>query len=82
MSKKLFASRVELRVALDAVQSRQPEDAADDDQTELRDALAKRLRDEVAAMNPDNLLVRPSRRAVERFSKQDAWATISPEDKL
>ena len=82
LSKKLFASRVELIVAIDAVQSRQPEGAEDAAQMELRGNLAGRMRDEVAAMNPENFIVRPNRRAVERFSKQDAWATISPEDKL
>ena len=41
--------------------------------------LADLLRGEVAAMNTDNFVVRPHRRAVERFSKADAWGSLSPE---
>lgn len=34
------------------------------------------LRDYVAGMNLDNFVVRPHRRAVERFKDEDAWADI------
>lgn len=46
----------------------------------LRARLAATLRDEVAAMNLDNFLVRPKRRTVERFAKQDAWQELGEQD--
>ncbi|MFI5258779.1 MAG: DEAD/DEAH box helicase family protein [Candidatus Limnocylindrales bacterium] len=43
----------------------------------VRSALAESLHREVAAMNPDNFLVRPQRRLVERYAKPEAWTTLS-----
>jgi type I restriction enzyme R subunit len=43
----------------------------------VRGALAASLHREVAAMNPDNFLVRPQRRLVERYAKPEAWYSLS-----
>jgi len=76
LSKKLFASRVELLAVLDKLGL---EDK--DKERELRDGIAERLRQLVAAMTLDNFLVRPHRRLVEHFAQPEAWETLSPEDK-
>ena len=39
------------------------------------------LRDEVAAMNVDNFVVRPKRRLVEKYAEPDAWTTLSDESR-
>ena len=46
----------------------------------LRGEVADALHQEVAAMNPDNFLVRPHRRIVERFAVRTAWDSLTPED--
>jgi type I restriction enzyme R subunit len=43
----------------------------------LRRETATVLRDEVAAMNLDNFIVRPQRRLVEKYSTLEAWTTLS-----
>jgi type I restriction enzyme, R subunit len=80
LSKKLFASRVDLIAVLDAIGKRQAESDRDEQQDHLRGELAAHLRKEVAAMNLDNFLVRPRRRLVERFGDQEAWKDLSSED--
>jgi type I restriction enzyme R subunit len=47
---------------------------------ELRCDVADRLRTEVAAMNPDNFVVRPKRRLVERYSQPEVWAAVKEND--
>lgn len=76
LSKKLFANRVELLAVLDKLGL---EDK--DNERELREGIAERLRQLVAAMTLDNFLVRPHRRLVEHFAQPEAWATLSTEDK-
>ncbi|MFZ5835088.1 MAG: DEAD/DEAH box helicase family protein [Pseudomonadota bacterium] len=86
LSKRLFATRVELICALDA--SNPPPVEAFDEQatgfTErektafeappgLRDKLAEELRQQVEGMSLDNFLVRPHRRLVEKYSKAETW---------
>jgi type I restriction enzyme R subunit len=44
---------------------------------ELRAAVAEGLRSEVAAMNPENFVVRPKRALVEKYGKPEAWTTLS-----
>ena len=48
---------------------------------ELRGAISSRLFGEVAAMSLDNFIVRPRRRHVEKFQAQDAWQTLSMNDR-
>ena len=45
-----------------------------------RASISELLRVEVASMHPDNFIVRPKRRLVERFGAADAWVSLNPED--
>jgi type I restriction enzyme R subunit len=45
-----------------------------------RHTLAELLRCHVAACPADNFLVRPHLQMVERFSRQEAWPSLSPDD--
>ncbi len=75
LGERLFERRADLLLALDE----QPVPAADDDadgttsDAGLRQDLARRLHDEVSAMNPENFLVRPHR------TDFDSWLTLTPE---
>jgi type I restriction enzyme R subunit len=80
LGKKLFASRVDLISAIDALRSRQSEGERDEKQLHLRTELAEHLQNEVAAMNLENFLIRPKRRLVERFGTKEAWGTLTTED--
>lgn len=48
---------------------------------QFRDDLAEGLRAEVAAMNPENFIVRPKRRFVERFSAPEPWRALGDSDR-
>jgi type I restriction enzyme R subunit len=76
LSKRLFASRVELLTVLDKLGLE-----GKGKERELREDIAERLRQLVVAMTLDNFLVRPHRRAVEQFAKPEAWTTFSAEDR-
>ena len=69
LSERIFGQRVELIAELDAAAARQPNDAL----AGLRAITATLLREQVAAMPPDNFLVRAKRRLVEKYSDQTAW---------
>ena len=47
----------------------------------VRDATAGLLRDEVAAMNVDNFIVRPRRQVVEKYLAPARWATLTPAER-
>lgn len=47
----------------------------------LRTATADTLRDEVRAMNPDNFIVRPKRRFVEKYAEDAAWTRLGIEER-
>ncbi len=47
---------------------------------ELRDSTAGHLHQVVAAMNIENFVVRPQRRAVEKFGRPEAWKALSDDD--
>ena len=47
---------------------------------DLRNATAELLRNEVAAMNVENFIVRPRRELVERFAEAKAWEKLSQTD--
>lgn len=80
LGKRLFTARLELMTALDKQLAEElalreaPERFA-----ELRKETAMLLRDEVAAMNLDNFIVRPKRRLVEKYAAADAWITLTGE---
>lgn len=65
LSQRLFEARLDVVTALDH-QSIEPG---------LRESTARRLHEFVAGMNLDNVLVRPHRRAVERFADWALWAS-------
>ncbi|MEO7853415.1 MAG: type I restriction-modification enzyme R subunit C-terminal domain-containing protein, partial [Rubrivivax sp.] len=47
---------------------------------QLRGSTAGHLQQIVAAMNTDNFIVRPQRKAVEKFAKAQAWSSLGPEE--
>jgi len=86
LAKRLFDARLELIAALDRGT---PNDLAHTLKeamagysgpktgAELRQAIAEHLQREVAAMNLDNFVVRPHRRLVEKYAKQEAWQSLA-----
>src|SRR5271166_1984037 len=72
LSKRLFTARVALIAEIDKRPAIEAEIA-------LRGETAARLRDEVAAMNVDNFIVRPKRKFIEIYGKAEAWNTLSQE---
>lgn len=71
---KMFRARLELVQAFDA-----ETEAGGSGFAELREEFAGSLREEVAAMNTDNFVVRPKRRLVEEFAKDEAWGQLDRE---
>jgi type I restriction enzyme R subunit len=63
---QLFTGRLDLLATLDAAK----------DHPEERRSIAELLRTEVAAMNTDNIVVRPHRRLIEQFREAEAWQTL------
>jgi len=93
LGKQLFTSRLELISAIDRKPDvstghveRVQEPAASYDvdvamtEEHLRRELAELLRQQVAAMNLDNFIVRPKRRLVEKYAKSEAWSALNEED--
>jgi type I restriction enzyme, R subunit len=78
LGKKLFLSRVELVDELDKALKLGVAETQAKEVQEVRGETAERLRQEVAAMNVENFVVRPHRRAVESYSKPEAWAALDP----
>ncbi len=68
ISQRLFEARLGLVTALA------------DTEPELRASTVATLHKIVAGMNLDNFVVRPHRRAVERYAAADAWQSLTPED--
>jgi type I restriction enzyme R subunit len=86
LAKRLFVTRLELVGALDErldagarAEVREASPGYGDPVTDaqVQGSVVDRLRDEVAAMNLDNFLVRPKRRLVEKYSRPEAWAALS-----
>lgn len=90
LAKRLFKARLELVGELDkkpAVEKGQDGSGLTGDEAtayelrltdaELRRATAELLRNEVAAMNVNNFVVRPRRRLVEKYASTDAWNVLS-----
>ena len=70
LSQRLFEARLGLVLGLNATGS----------DHELGEANAHVLHAVVAGMSLDNVIVRPQRQWVERYSDSSAWSTISAED--
>lgn len=74
ITRRLFVARVDLIGELDRVEPEAVE-------ADLRSATADRLHQEVSGMSLDNFIVRPHRRAVERFKPADAWRALTDADR-
>ena len=66
LTQRIFEARLGLVTALD--------------DSELRATTADSLHGFVAGMTLDNVLVRPHRQAVERFTDRDSWTALTPGD--
>jgi type I restriction enzyme R subunit len=86
LSSRLFSKRVKLISVLDTrrgdnapqtpMEGTQDATKAAAEERELRGETSSLLRRQVEGMNIDNFVVRPHRRLVERFSKEDAWNAL------
>ena len=74
LGKQLFTARLALIAEID-------KRTAVEEETALRGETAERLREEVAAMNVDNFIVRPQRRYIETYGKAEAWTTLGEEQR-
>lgn len=72
---RLFKTRLEL---IEELTKRQKE--GDDTTAPLKEDTIGFLQGQVAAMNLDNFVVRPQRKAVEKFAQAGAWKQLSKED--
>ena len=90
LAKRLFKARLELIGELDNKMASETlpdgigqfaDEAATYEQKkndgELRTATAELLRTEIAAMNVNNFVVRPSRRLVEKYASVEAWVDLN-----
>lgn len=78
LSEKLFINRVELIGQIDGRERSATPEAL----LPLREEIAGRLREEVAAMSLENFIVRPQRLSVEKFVKPETWETLGQHDRL
>lgn len=69
LSQRIFESRLGLVTALGKAGA----------ESALRVSTSDALHEFVAGMSLDNVLVRPHRKAVERFAVREAWNTLKPE---
>lgn len=87
---RLFKSRLELLSELDkkleansdcGAGAETPEIYGEPEtEAEVRFFIAEALHSEISSMNPENFVVRPKRRLVEKYSKPEAWLKLSGED--
>jgi type I restriction enzyme R subunit len=77
LGKKIFKQRLNLLLQL-----QQPDYPATDAEHRLRGSLEDTLHAEVAVMNPDNFIVRPHRRHLEKYAGREQWTNLSQEDAL
>jgi type I restriction enzyme R subunit len=74
---QLFKTKLELISTLDARRGIKQNNPEDGQETELRNETASYLHSLVANMTLDNIIVRPKRRHVEKYSHIDNWKTLS-----
>ena len=74
---KLFKTRIELIVSVD-----NKKDKANKEETELRTASAEFLHERVANMTLENIIVRPKRKMVEKYSQILSWKSLTQIDSL
>lgn len=76
LSTKLFKARLQLIAELDHRVESAGESGPEPQLAELRSDTAKRLWQEVRAMNIDNFVVRPKRRLVEKYADEGHWERL------
>jgi len=85
LSTRLFKARLTLMAELDAEPTTAVAEVGGGSPTAslskpaLRAAVAEHLQQIVAAMNIDNFVVRPQRRAVEKFARAQTWEQLGPD---
>jgi type I restriction enzyme R subunit len=90
LTTRLFKGRLQLVSALDARASAPAsvtiggasvahEALLSAEEQTVRDETAALLHSQVAAMNPNNFIVRPHRRVVERYAEKSVWQKLDPE---
>lgn len=77
LTKRIFKQRLNLLVAL-----QQPDYSVTTEEDALKEGLVGALHGEVTLMNPDNFIVRPHRRHLEKYGKREQWQQLTPEDLL
>lgn len=84
---RLFKARLSLIDALDHKDSDGPHGTEppakygpQPNHQQLRESTAGHLHQVVAAMNVENFVVRPQRRAVEKFARSEAWKALTDDD--
>jgi len=79
LSQRLFKHRLELLDGTGQIARVEGEGASQ--YAQIRDELADGLHAEVAAMNVNNVLVRPHRRGVEKWRERDVWNEVGAGEK-
>jgi type I restriction enzyme, R subunit len=74
LSTKIFRARVELLEKFRHI------GGVDEAFGQLDDGISATLREQVQAMNMDNFVVRPHRKAVEKFSEAATWEELGPDE--
>lgn len=70
LSQRLFEARLGLVTALGSAET----------DSDLRESTVTVLHRVITGMNLDNVLVRPHRKAVEKFADPESWQVLDPED--
>jgi type I restriction enzyme, R subunit len=73
LGKRIFGARLEVVRQLDRRAT------TDTNEVSLRREIAETLREAVASMNPENVIVRPKRQLVEKYGKPEAWDALGEE---
>jgi type I restriction enzyme R subunit len=77
LAKRIFKQRLQLLVQL-----QQPDYPSTTDEQGLQQGLTDALHGEVTLMNPENFIVRPHRRHLEKYAQREKWQQLTPEDLL
>src|SRR2546425_1995184 len=82
LAKRLFTARLELLSELDRllIVGAGSGTASQEEHSTMRGTVANLLNNLVAAMNLNNFIVRRKRRLVEKYTKDEAWVTLTPEE--
>ncbi len=78
LSKRLFKARLELISALDNKLAGTGAEG-ENKEVNLRKDTASFLRNEITSMNLENFVVRPKRRLIEKYSKEEPWLELNQE---